>query len=101
MQSRVQEILRQFDRDLAVARDAEALEAVRTRYLGRRAGLVTALLRNLREVAASERASFGKAVNDLKVHVEGALEQARDRLGGAASREAPLDPTLPGRAQRP
>jgi phenylalanyl-tRNA synthetase alpha chain len=101
MQSRVQEIRRQFDRDLAGARDAGALEEVRTRYLGRRAGLLTALLRDLREVAAGERAAFGKTVNELKVHVESALEEARDRVGDGTARESPLDPTLPGRAQRP
>ena len=101
MQSRVQDIRRQFDRDLAGARDAGALEEVRTRYLGRRAGLLTALLRDLREVAAGERAAFGKAVNELKGHVESSLERARDRVGDGSARTAPLDPTLPGRAQRP
>ncbi len=101
MQIRVQEIRRRFDSDLTEARDAAALEGVRTRYLGRRAGLVTGLLRDLRDAPASERAAFGKAVNDLKTHVEATLEAARDRLAGYPAREAPIDPTLPGRAQRP
>jgi phenylalanyl-tRNA synthetase alpha chain len=101
MQSRVQETRRQFDRDLAEARDADALDRVRTRYLGRRAGLLTVLLRDLREVAASERAALGKAVNDLKTHVESALEAARGRVAPGPSPEAPIDLTLPGRVARP
>src|SRR2546428_12163575 len=77
MQSRVQDIRRQFDHDLARVQDADSLEEVRTRYLGRRAGLVTALLRELRAAPPEKRAAFGKAVNELQTHVEAALEGAR------------------------
>ncbi|HXU12241.1 MAG TPA: phenylalanine--tRNA ligase subunit alpha [Candidatus Binatia bacterium] len=101
MHSRVREIREQFDRDVAGAKDAAALDEVRTRYLGRRAGLLTALLRDLRDAPPADRASAGKAVNDLKAHVESVLESAR---GAAASKgtDAPsIDLTLPGRAQRP
>ena len=101
MQSRVQEIRREFDRDLAGARDPDTLERVRARYLGRRAGLLTGLMRDLREVPAAGRAAFGKAVNDLKAHVEGALEAAQARLVPGGAREPSIDLTLPGRAQRP
>ena len=48
METRVQEIRRAFDRDLAAASDKEALAAIRVRYLGRRAGLLTGLLKDLR-----------------------------------------------------
>ena len=59
------------------------------RYLGRRAGLLTGLLRDLREVPSAGRAAFGKAVNDLKAHVEEALEAAQARLVPGSAREAP------------
>src|SRR2546428_7015845 len=101
MQSRVQVIRRQFDRDLARVKDAASLEEVRTRYLGRRAGAVTALLRDLRETPPAGRAAFGKAVNDLKAHVEAALERARAAVAAAAPANEPIDLTLPGRSQRP
>ena len=102
MESRVEEIRHQFDRDLALAADAASLEEVRTRYLGRRAGLVTALLRDLREAPPARRAAAGKAVNDLKAHVESSLDAARAATHSTAgpARE-PIDLTLPGRAQRP
>jgi phenylalanyl-tRNA synthetase alpha chain len=101
MQSRVQDIRRQFDRDLARVKDAASLEEVRTRYLGRRAGLVTALLRELRETPSAQRAASGKAVNDLKAHVEAALEGARTTVGAAGPAPETIDLTLPGRCQRP
>ncbi len=102
MLRRADEIRRIFDRDLAAARDAAAIEEVRVRYLGRRSGLVTALLKDLRDVPPSGRSEAGRAVNDLKVHVEAALDAAA--AAAAARPAAPagdLDPTLPGRAQRP
>ncbi|MBI1950428.1 MAG: phenylalanine--tRNA ligase subunit alpha [Acidobacteria bacterium] len=101
MQSRVQGIRQRFDSDVARAKDAAALEEVRTRYLGRRAGILTALLRDLRDAPKAERAAFGKAVNDLKAHVEAALEAARGKVSRARTAAGPIDLTLPGRAQRP
>jgi phenylalanyl-tRNA synthetase alpha chain len=101
VQSRVQEIRRQFDRDVAGAKDAAALDEVRARYLGRRAGLLTALLRDLRDAPPAERAASGKAVNELKAHVESLLESARDRIATAPTDAPPIDLTLPGRVQRP
>ncbi len=105
MRSRVQEIRRRFDRDLAAASSASALEDVRVRYLGRRAGLLTLLLRDLRDVPAAERAAAGKEVNDLKAHLEAAFRETEGRLREPVGPRQPgpldLDPTLPGRAQRP
>ncbi|MBI4169979.1 MAG: phenylalanine--tRNA ligase subunit alpha, partial [Acidobacteria bacterium] len=102
MEDRVQEVRRQFDRDLASARDAAAVDEIRVRYVGRRAGILTALLKDLRDVPGSQRSTAGKAVNDLKIHVEAALEAAAARHKGR--RRAPaaaIDLSLPGRAQRP
>jgi phenylalanyl-tRNA synthetase alpha chain len=101
VQSRVEEIRRRFDRDLKAATDAVSLDALRVRYLGRKGGLLTELLRDLRAVAPQQRARFGKAVNDLKEHVEAALREAG--LGSRAAPAAPsaLDLSLPGRAHRP
>ena len=101
MHSRVREIREQFDRDVAGAKDAAALDEVRTRYLGRRAGLLTALLRDLRDAPPADRASAGKAVNDLKAHVESVLESARGAAASKGTDAPPIDLTLPGRAQRP
>ena len=101
MQDRVQDIRRRFDADLSGVRDASALEQVRTRYLGRKAGLVTLLLRELREVSGPDRAVSGRGVNELKTHVESGLEAARRRLAVTPVAETPLDLSLPGRAQRP
>jgi phenylalanyl-tRNA synthetase alpha chain len=98
---RVQEIRARFDRDLAAARTAAAIEEVRVRYAGRRAGLLTLLLRDLRDLPPAARAAAGKAVNDLKRHIEAALAAAAGRAATAVPQAADLDLSLPGRAARP
>lgn len=101
MQSRVREIRRQFDADLAAAKDAAALGEIRLRYLGRKAGLLTLLLRDLKQVDPSQRAAAGRIVNDLKRHVSQSLGEIADRHRGHASAPPGLDLSLPGRVQRP
>jgi len=99
--SRVAEVRRQFDRDLAAASEAAAVADVRLRYLGRKAGLLTTLLRDLRDLEPAERARAGQAVNELKTHIETALEAAAAAAPArAAGQPEFLDLSLPGRAQR-
>jgi phenylalanyl-tRNA synthetase alpha chain len=94
-----EQIRKEFDRDLAAARTADDLEAVRVRYVGRKAGRVRDLLQSLGELSPAERAAAGKAANDLRRHVESALARAAGEIGAAARRPpaAAIDPTLPGR----
>jgi phenylalanyl-tRNA synthetase alpha chain len=100
---RAEEIRRRFDQDLSAAGTAVAVEEVRVRYLGRRAGLVTELLKDLRNVPAAGRAAAGQAVNELKRAVEAALERAEQgpRAQAAAESGPSLDSSLPGRVSRP
>jgi len=94
-------IERGFEEALAEARgDADAIEKLRVRFLGRK-GEVTALMKQLRTLSADERPAAGKAVNDLKVRVQTALEAA---VSGAAEEgrrreveSGAIDVSLPGR----
>jgi phenylalanyl-tRNA synthetase alpha chain len=101
VQDRVREIRERFDHDVAAVSDAASLAAARLRYLGRKEGLLQALLRDLRELPPAERAAAGRAVNDLKLHVETSLDRAaavvRDQMSVAVL--TPLEASLPGRTQ--
>jgi len=102
VQSRADAIRKQFDDDLAAAPDGAALEAVRLRYLGRKAGLLTSLLKDLKQVEPAARAAAGKAVNDLKRHIDERLAEAAGRGRPTPTTTSPdLDLSLPGRVQRP
>ena len=94
--------LGQLERDaLAAIRAAgnpDELERVRVRYLGRREGLVSGLLRRLGTLDPAERPAAGAAANRAKKALAAALEE---RLGELAAEEEgggpALDPTLPSR----
>jgi len=88
---------------LGAAKDAQALEAWRVAYLGRK-GALTQVLRRLGELPVEERKRLGGEANTLKGELEAALEARRAQLEAdtlAATVEAGwLDVTLPGRPKR-
>lgn len=93
-------LLEEAEGEAKNAKDSHALYEIKMKYLGR-AGRVTALLKLLREVAASERPAFGKRINELREALEArfaALEaflktaELKKRLEGEN-----LDVTLPGK----
>ncbi len=92
----------QFDREVASASDAESLRALRDRWLGRKAGLVTDVRKQMGAIAAEDRAAFGKAFNALQQHVEAGLDRVgaeiANRERDATLARETVDITLPGRA---
>jgi phenylalanyl-tRNA synthetase alpha chain len=98
--SDIDKLRQQFERDLAAAADDAALRGVRDRFLARKGGLVSNLLKGLGQVPADERPRVGQQVNQLKADIEAALD---DRLAAAAAARPPagsVDVTLPGRLPR-
>ncbi len=98
------ELTKRALREIADAKDAAALEAVRVRYVGRKEGELTARVKGLATLPAAERPAAGAALNRAKTEIEAALAE-RDaalrgqslaaNLGGQAE-----DLSLPGRPVR-
>jgi phenylalanyl-tRNA synthetase alpha chain len=92
------DILRtQFESDVAQATGPDALRTVRDRYLARKGGLVSALLKALGTAPADVRPVLGKLANDLKQQIETTLDE---RIAAAEQSRPPagaVDVTLPGR----
>ena len=87
-------VRQEFTLKLSCADTIGALEEVRIAYLARN-GAIPGLIRQIGEVPAGDRASFGKVVNALKVDAERAYEEARQRLEASRGRSQALDPTAP------
>jgi len=95
--SQIDDLRRQFDRDLTSASNDSDLRAVRDRYLSRKGGLVSALLKSLGGAPADERPRLGRLANELREDLEARLTA---RLEAAAQSRPPrgsVDVTLPGR----
>ena len=82
------------------ARDEQALEAARVKYLGRKAGLVQAELKKLKGLPKKDKGPFGKSANALRKAVE--QEHVATKIGLGVNeidlQKPKLDMTLPGRA---
>ncbi len=68
---------------LADASDVASVESLRSAMLGR-SGVLTVLLRRLREVPIDQRPAVGQLANELRIEIEGAIQQRLDRLRGVA-----------------
>jgi phenylalanyl-tRNA synthetase alpha chain len=87
----------QFERDLAGAGTESELRAVRDRYLSRKGGLVSGLLKSLGSAPPEDRPRLGQLANALKTHIEGALAGRLEAAAVARPPKGAVDVTLPGR----
>jgi len=90
----------QFDRELAGAASEADLRAVRDRYLARKGGLVSQLLKAVGQAAPDDRPRLGQLVNQLKVHIEALLAERLAAATAARPLADAVDITLPGRLPR-
>lgn len=83
---------------IAQAADEPTLERLRVHYLGRK-GVITRVLRSLRELPPEVRPAVGQEANRIKRALEQALTEAQLRLLEAARprERVRIDVTLPGR----
>ena len=80
------------------ASTVDELESVRVRFLGRKDGLVSTLLRRLGDLALEDRPAVGAAANRVKERLQSATDAREELLGqtvGTSSRAHDL--TLPSR----
>lgn len=84
--------------EIEKAQSAEEIERLRIRYLGRKDGQVTALMKQMSSLGPEEKPAFGAAVNKVKNALTELLDakaaEAEARAAALAPRE---DLTMPGR----
>jgi len=96
MQERLALLKEQALAEIAAAKTPAELERLRVRYMGRKAGELTLVLRSLKGLSGEERRSVGQAANALKDELTDALVKRQAGLETKSESEA-IDLTLPGR----
>ncbi len=85
------------------ADDAEKLENLRVRYLGKK-GELTAILRQMGKLSAEERPVMGQLANQLRAEIEASIEKRRAELSRAMMQKKlqleEVDVTLPSKDVR-
>jgi phenylalanyl-tRNA synthetase alpha chain len=101
LKEKVQALRSDFEGALRQAKDAPALQSVHDRFLGRKSGSLTALLKTLGTLAENARREAGQELNRLKAELEARLAEARSSLASSMRDERlradRVDVTLPGR----
>ena len=96
-ESQIDALRAEFERDLGAAGTETELRAVRDRYLARKGGRLSALLKALGSAPPEERPRLGKLANDLKQLIESRLDQRMAATSDARPPAGAVDLTLPGR----
>jgi phenylalanyl-tRNA synthetase alpha chain len=86
-----------FKAELRSALSHKDVQALRDRFLGRKAGLVTALYGRLATLEADAKRAFGKVLNELKQEITSELEAQDQAVRSHVEALPRLDPTLAGR----
>lgn len=91
-------LLEQLEHDIAQAlssaRSIEDVEKARIQYLGRKNGVLTELLKGIKELSLDDKKVLGPALHALKARAEQVIEDALTRLSQDVG--AARDLTLPG-----
>jgi phenylalanyl-tRNA synthetase alpha chain len=86
-----------FRVELAEVRTDAALQALRTRWVGRRGSWVAAFMDALATATPDQKKSLGRGANELKKEVEAAVAEREIQLASARRPANAVDITLPGR----
>lgn len=100
MQDKLAQLRQSFSQELVEAKSKQQLFLLRDRYLGRKGGQVTLLMRDLKLISASDRRVLGQNLNQLKAFIEAAIQQAEKTIATHVfeqnlARDS-IDITLPG-----
>lgn len=98
--SQMSRIRDEFNASLETVEDARSLQDLKVRYLGKK-GEVTGLMKEMKNLSNEERPAYGQKVNELRQHIDAAIEEKRAEIEAAALEERlkneTIDVTLPGR----
>ena len=87
----------EFGGELARVTSDSDLQALRDKYLGRKNGLVTGLMKAVATAPPAEKPALGRLANELKQEIEQQLGDRRAALEATKAPVGAVDITLPGR----
>jgi phenylalanyl-tRNA synthetase alpha chain len=87
----------EFQQELARVASESDLQIIRDKYLGRKSGAVTALMKAVSTAPADLKPVLGKLANELKQELEALLAEKKALLGASKAPVGAVDITLPGR----
>ncbi len=99
MQEKISEIQNQAKDDLVRAGSPEDVEKIKTRYLGRKGGIINEIIKAIPGLPPEQRSSTGKSANILKKEIGEWIEEKKAGFNTSAANASPLplfDVSQPG-----
>jgi phenylalanyl-tRNA synthetase alpha chain len=96
MKEKLEQIKKQFEIELNSAKSAADLENLDNSYLGRKSGLLTTVMKDLKGLSKEEIPQVGKLANEIKKFITAKLKDKKKELGSGIKSDQTFDPTLPG-----
>lgn len=95
MEKKLKDLKQEVLTSLQEVKDSQALEDLKTKIIGRK-GQLTAMLREVKTLAESEKPRLGKLANEIKEELEAVFDKASNIIKGQTSASSDFDPTMPG-----
>src|SRR5439155_16273729 len=95
----IEQLVTQFDAELAQAKSARDAQSVRDRFLGRKNSVVASWMQTIASAPPERKKEIGRFANELKQAIEARWNDYTEKQTPSAPAGA-VDVTLPGRAQR-
>ena len=96
MKGKIQQLKNQFSQEIDKISDLLSLGQMEIKYLGRKAGELTKILRQLKDFSVTQRREIGQAANQLKKEIEEKIVAVRRELKNQKPEKELVDITLPG-----
>lgn len=96
MKKELEQIKKDFSSDISSVQDLAGLEELENKFLGRKNGLFTLAMKDLKSIPKEEIAMAGKLANDVKNYMAEQLLELKQKLSGESKSSGSLDLTLPG-----
>ncbi|HET7289427.1 MAG TPA: phenylalanine--tRNA ligase subunit alpha [Thermodesulfobacteriota bacterium] len=96
----LEDVKRQAEAELSSVNDEITLQNLKAKFVGRK-GVITEILKGMKDIPDSDRPRMGKLINETKTFVEGLIDNRLDAIREEKKRrslhEEKIDVTLPGR----
>lgn len=96
----LKDVKRQAEAELSSVNDEITLQNLKAKFVGRK-GVITEILKGMKDIPDSDRPRMGKLINETKTFVEGLIDNRLDAIREEKKRrslhEEKIDVTLPGR----
>lgn len=96
MKSKLEQLKNEVLSKLNLVKDVDGLRDLEIKYLGRK-GEIANLFKKILEMGAEEKKEFGRLANLLKIDIQKAFNEVKNKLEGGEDSEDFIDVGLPGK----